>query len=656
MSSRSRNGAEPRPERPALRLAALWTVVALVLAGWWALAAPRAVDHAATGAGAFNVLERRPAARVLTLWAHWDAPRGAVGWVALEPGQPWPAAAEPYWRRRVHPGWNQLIWDDFSGFPPASPVRLRVLEGQGRWLVAPPATSAIYTFAHLRPLRGFLAALVLAGGAAGILTWRGLRGTRARAPRPWHLALAATAALALGLRAHTLTAQSFWFDEVLTAIGAQSFAWVLYSAHIFGHPPLQYLVGWVVGGAQATEGWLRGPFVAAGVAGVVATGYLGRRLLGASTGLLAAALLAISPFHIELSQLARPYAFLILVVALSWLTLFRALGRGSAADWACFSAVAALALYTQYSAGFVLLAQALVAATWVGRRHGHNGLRALLSFSGIVVLFAPWAAVLAGVVAGQRGGGPASTQAFRELVAGALIPQLIGSGIGGGVVGALILLGLWKLRGRPEIALAVISSLMLPLLLLWPAHARHFLAGRHFACVLPLLALVVAHGLVSAAWALGNALTRALGSRQEWTPRVGAALTAAGLILIGYLPASASLDGYYRWRHGTDWRTVATVLDRMVTPGDEVVATLGAAYPLRYYWRGGVTQTDGHALAERYHRGPSGQRLWIITLEGWDWEPEIHRWLEAHAVQVGEVPPSWSLPRVYIHRAQGALQ
>src|SRR5262249_10983633 len=165
-----------------------------------------------------------------------------------------------------------------------------------------------------------------------------------------------------------------------------------------------------------------------------------------------------------------------------------------------------------------------------------------------------------------------------------------------------------------------------------------------------------AHGLVTSAWTLGSGLARVLGSHHERTRRAGAALTATVLILVGYLPASANLDGYYRWRHGTDWRTVAMVLDRAVTPGDAVVATLGAAYPLRYYWSGLVSQMDDRILSERYHRGPPGQRLWIITLEGWDWQPELHEWLAAHAVQVGEVPPSWSLPRVYIHRAQGALQ
>ena len=641
--------------RPARTLALLWGFVALGLLAWATLTGPAPGQDAPVGARDFAVLGQRPASRMLTLWVHWDAPGGVVGWVALEAGQPWPDGVETYWRRRVHPGWNALIWDDFSGFPPGRPVTLRVLEGTGRVRMARPDTSALYTPGHLEPLAGLLAALVLASGASGMLVWRARSTLRFAAPRPWYLALAAAGVLALGLRAHTLTAQSLWFDEVLTAVGAQSFAWVLYSAHIFGHPPLQYLVAWVVGGAQASEGWLRGPFVAAGVAGVVATGYLGRRLLGAPTGLLAAALLAISPFHIELSQLARPYAFLVLAVTLSWLLLFRALQRGAPLDWVCFSAVTALAMYTHYSAAFVLLAEALVAATWIVRRSGSDGRRALLSFSGIAVLFAPWVPVLARLVAGPRGSGPGSTPAFLELFTGALIPQLIGSGLGGAVIGALILLGFSGLRARPEIALAVISSLALPLLL-WPAHAKHFLAGRHFAFVLPLLALAVAHGLVTAAWTLGNWLARVLGTHHEWTRRVGAALTATVLILVGYLPASASLDGYYRWRHGTDWRTVAMVLDRTVTPGDEVVATLGAVYPLRFYWSGLVTQVDARALSERYRRGLAGQRLWIITLEGWDWQPELHQWLAAHAVRVGEVPPSWSLPRVYIHRAQGALQ
>src|SRR5262249_36059468 len=220
---------------------------------------------------------------------------------------------------------------------------------------------------------------------------------------------------------------------------------------------------------------------------------------------------------------------------------------------------------------------------------------------------------------------------------------------------ALVLLGLVSLRNQPEVLPAVLSSLALPLLL-WLIHTKQFVAGRHFAFLMPMLVLGVAQGIVTAAWTAGRWIAHVLGSHTLRMRRVGAAFTATTLILVGYLPASANLDGYYRWRHGADWRTVAMVLDHAVPKGDAVVATPGAVYPLRYYWSGRVTQVDGQILSERYHHGAPGHHLWIITLEGWDWQPELHRWLETHAVQVGEVPQSWSLPRVYIHRAQGMIE
>ncbi len=651
--------AERSPARPALRparrLIVLWAIVASVVALWGVLAAPLGGAGSASPAGVFTVLPARPLSPILTLWIRWEAPRGAVGWVALEPGRSWPGTGEMYWRRRVHPGWNQLVWDDFSGFPADRPVSLRVLEGQGRWTVAPAITSTRYTAAHLSPLRGLLAALLLWAGTAIVLLRRGFRTSGLPVPRVWHWVLIALAAVALGLRLHTLTSQSFWFDEVLTAIGAQSFAWVLYSPQVFGHPPLQYLVAWAAGGAHATEAGMRAPFVLAGVAGVLAVGALGRRALGASTGLVAAGLLAISPFDVELSQLARPYALLVLAVALSWLMLLRALEGGTAADWVSFSATATLACYTHYLAGLVLLAQAIVATTWVARRRGENGGRALVSFAAIALLLSPWAGILGSFAERQAGGGQVTAAALRQLIVGALVPQFLGSGLAAALTVGLFVLGLWRAGHRSEFTLAVLLVLALPFVALWATNPSHAIAGRHFAFALPMLILAVAHGLVSAGRVTGHALAGAVGARHAWIHRAGTTCAALVLILAGNLPAAADLGEYYRWRQGSDWRTVAAVLDRSVAPGDEVVATLGAVYPLRYYWREDVAQVDGPLLRERYRPDYPGRRLWIITLDGWDWKPDLRGWLAAHAIEVGEVPPSWSLPGVHIHRAQGGL-
>ncbi len=643
------NAADALHAHPARPLVVLWALVALVLSGWGALAAPTGSWRLADAAGTVTVLEHRPAAPILSVWMRWDAPRGSDGWVVLEAGRPWPTAREQYWRRRVFPGWNQLVWDDLSDFPEGAAMRLRALDVRGPWSIAPATVGSTYGPAQLVSLRGLLAALLLAGGAAAWLLGRA-RVEPTAEPRAWWPALVLTTAVALGLRVHTLTTQSLWFDEVLTATGSQSLGWVLYSPQIFGHPPLQYLLGWASAGAQATEGWLRAPFVAAGTGSVVVVAYLGRRLLGAPTGLLAAGLLALSPFHIELSQLARPYAPLVLLAALSLLTLFRAFERGAAVEWVAFSAVTALALYTHYLAVVVLLVDALVAAAWVARRRGAGGTSALVSFTAVALLLAPWAPVLTRLAGAQLGEGQVSARGLGGLVTSVLIPQFLGAGLAGAVAGALALLGLWTLRRRPEVALAAIATLALPLAVTWLGNPRHFLAGRHFALMLPLLVIVLAHGVVSAIRAAESLLRPRLGPRAAWARRAITASVAFALLLAASAPASASLDQYYRWRRGADWRTVATVLDRLVRPGDQVVATLGAAYPLRYYWRGTVIEVDERALREGTARAPAGRHLWIVTLEGWDWQPTLHAWLATHAVQVGEIPPSWSLPGVSIHR------
>ncbi|HZP37202.1 MAG TPA: glycosyltransferase family 39 protein [Methylomirabilota bacterium] len=643
------------PRDAMVRLLRVWAVVALALPAWAALTG--AWGPARSIASGDPVLPRPPAAPILTLWVRWQAPPGASAWVVLEPdGGRAAVSDEAYRRRRIRPGWNQLIWDDFSGFPADRAVCLRLIDGAGPLAIAPPVASSWYGLQQLRPMRGLVAALLLGAAAAGALAWprRAVGGARFRGgrwPRPgaWHLWLGAVALGALVLRAFTLTAQSFWFDEVLTAIGAQSFAWVLYSAQIFGHPPLQYLVAWAAGGAAATEGTVRLPFVAAGVASVVALGFLGRRLIGPATGLLAASVIAVSPYHVELSQLARPYALVVLAVAVSWLALFRALERARAVDWLAFSAAAALAFYIHYLGGMVVIVQAAVAAVWVARRRDGRGAPALLSFAGVAVLLAPWLDVVRPLIGAQLDRGVRAAGALDDFVLHVFLPEQVGPGVAGLFTLGLCLLALWDLRSRPEVALAALLSPTVPFALLWAMNPAHALAGRHFAFVLPMVTLLIAHGLLTAA--------RRIDALVAWRPPLPAlpvrravpALIAVGLMVATHLPAGAALGGYYRWRQGTDWRTVAEVLDRLVGPDDEVLATLGAVYPLRFYWRPSVVETDTEPLRARFGAGPPKHRVWLVTLDGWDGKPGLQEWLAANTIVVGEVPASWSRQRVYIH-------
>lgn len=634
----------------ALRLAALWLAAAATLAIWGLLAAPpRGADHG-PGSTEVSLGRRPPAGDVLSLWIYWDAPVGRTGWVVLEGARPWDPSTEMSWRRQIHPGWNYLVWSELPGKSGEAPLRLRLQGGiDTRWHISPPRIDRRFGLYHLNPIRGLLVALGL-GVLLGIFALPRCWPTGPVARR-WWIAVAGIAGLALWLRLHTIAVPSLWFDEVLTAIGAQSLDWILHTPQAFGHPPLYYLLAWIVGGGAGDEWALRAPSLAAGVGTVVALAWLGRRLLGPASGLVAALALSVSPFHVELSQLARPYALFLLLTVLSLTALVEAVERNHARAWVALSILLAMNLYTHYFAVQVLVLEALAAGILLvahRRRRGH--LVALLSFTGAVILFLPWFPVIARLGTTQFWQGDLPARLLGELVAGVLAPQFLGPGAATGV-GAVLLAGaLWSLRRRLELLAVVSVWVALPPALLWLAQPAHFVAGRHLAFVLPVVMLLLGHGIATATAVVAGAAAR-FGPIPAWIPRLVAALVAGALIVAWGGPTAAGLRGYYQGRHGTDWRTVAHVLDRLIRDDEPVFATTGALYPLRHYWRLRVTELAAAGFPEAPSAGRG--RRWVVAHKGWDRPPALHDWLERYAIQVGEIPPSWSLPGITVHRLRG---
>jgi len=131
-------------------------------------------------------------------------------------------------------------------------------------------------------------------------------------------ALGAVLAVSLGLRLWHLDDQSIWYDEgwsihLAQLSPRQALALIASPGHT--HPPGYYalLMGWVrIFGDSVFA--VRGFSVALGVANVVLLYLLGRDLFGKPTGLIAAALLAVSPAHIVYSQETRMYALLMTCV------------------------------------------------------------------------------------------------------------------------------------------------------------------------------------------------------------------------------------------------------------------------------------------------------------------------------------------------------
>jgi hypothetical protein len=194
-------------------------------------------------------------------------------------------------------------------------------------------------------------------------------GTR-RIPVELWLLLAVTG-VGAALRFATLTGQSYWFDEaqashelhlsfgaMLSSIGANE-----------PNPPLYFVVGWLWAKLFGTgEAGLRSLSAIAGTV-VIPIAYLcGRELVSRRAGLLAAALAAVSPFMIWYSQEAREYMLFAALCGASLLFFVRARREPTTRRVLLWVLCSALALLTQYFAGFLVAPEAVLLLYAVRKR------------------------------------------------------------------------------------------------------------------------------------------------------------------------------------------------------------------------------------------------------------------------------------------------
>ncbi|MBN1656867.1 MAG: glycosyltransferase family 39 protein, partial [Anaerolineae bacterium] len=135
------------------------------------------------------------------------------------------------------------------------------------------------------------------------------------------------------VRAHQLGDKSLWIDEAFSVwMGRQPVPELLsWLVRIDQHPPLYYLllhiwmhIGEGLGHMttpKASAAWVRALSALCSTLNIAVLYALGRRLAGRKVGLLAALILALSPFHVHLAQEARMYALLCLNVSLALLGL-----------------------------------------------------------------------------------------------------------------------------------------------------------------------------------------------------------------------------------------------------------------------------------------------------------------------------------------------
>jgi len=186
------------------------------------------------------------------------------------------------------------------------------------------------------------------------------KGTDEAIPAVW--LVAGLAWLAAALASVGLGAPSLWIDETHSwEFSCLPSAWlvILNAAARDAYPPLYFLLlhFWMMLGTG--EAWLRTLSVLFHVAAVPVAFLVGARLVSRPAGLLAAALLAVSPFHLAFAREVRMYSMVELLSLLSVWGLLKWVQDGSRAGWRVFVLAGIALIYTQFMGALLLLAEAL---------------------------------------------------------------------------------------------------------------------------------------------------------------------------------------------------------------------------------------------------------------------------------------------------------
>jgi mannosyltransferase len=339
------------------------------------------------------------------------------------------------------------------------------------------------------------------------------------------------------------------------------------------------------------EALLRAPAVLAGTASVPALWWAARRYATPAVALLAAALLAINPMAVWYSQLARPYAFVVLAACLAFGALPRALeSAGGRRAWVGYVAAMVTLAYCEILAAPL----ALPAHFLLARRAGREGFRRWL-WSLLAVLVCCIPLLVASAISRSRRnalywlpkpsrglvtlavqeftGGFSGVSAVRwaTLLAGALL-------IGGAV---------WAMR-RPRMAgergtlvIAACWGVLPGVLLMAVSFARPVFWPRYAIMALPGLCLLVA-----------------LAAARVWQERRGALAVVGCVALI--CAAGAVADAKQRSALQEDWPPAGAWLRAERAAGQPTIIDNLLVLPALGYYDPAFRASNGELVVQEW--------------------------------------------------------
>ena len=408
-----------------------------------------------------------------------------------------------------------------------------------------------------------------------------------------------------------------------------------------------------VGRLSDSDPALRSPSVVFALLTVPVLVLLGRRLFGAETGLVAGALLAVSPMFVVFAQRAHAYAAFTLVSTASLLCLWTAYHDRRRWPWIAWAVLVGGNLWLHLYGVFVIGVELLILGFWMlldgrlGRPDRAALLRAAVLALVILVIAAPlivdWIWPLGRGLAGKLLGAEPEAAGVAKVVrppvtvadvGRSLVRVLIWQAPMDGVAVALILFivagcgaGLVQRRRATVTCLLWCLPVLLPIAVFASVTNLTF-APRRLIFLLPIVLLLAGYGLTAVAHVLAGFL-----GRVGVTVRPGLAIVAATAIAVAAILARP-LAHYYAVQENPDVRTAAGVLDRAAGSRDFVAAWRPQMIDRYLADRGPVVNIESCGRPRKFLRFfKSHARFWYIRPSGATHLPrfqELEAWLEAN--------------------------
>lgn len=402
--------------------------------------------------------------------------------------------------------------------------------------------------------------------------------------------------LGMGLRLHDLDADSLWYDEIHTAVRAESEPLSLVARIASGEGggvqlPLIYVVShFFVRLLGDSEFILRFQAMLFGSLTILLAYKVGEILYTSKQGLLGAFLLAVNPYHVQYSQEARHYALMVFLALLSLILLLKALERNRKRLWIGFVLCTSLSLYNAYFA-FLLLPAEIILAAWViveewrsfsradrqpferqpspeGSPPGRKALALFVSLALVGLSLLPWVPTMQAELPRQVGSQALGVSTTGFQLSLSLLYEVFTtySGAEGAPLLlwlALVVLGLAACE--PKHIVMLLLWIGVPFVFLALVGPTHFVDPRYLLFILPLYLLVVAGGITHMAALLGRALRGAKDDRMQVSGLI-VALIALGFGVLSLVPL-----GDYYLSQKEDWRGAAHYLDGSIAQGDVIL-------------------------------------------------------------------------------------